>query len=471
MPDLSSLRPVRRCGLARLPALTHAGLLSLALVLLVLGRPAAARQASERGNVLVLVADDVGVDCLGVYGLGSSLPATPNIDALAASGVLFRRAYANPICSPTRVTLQTGRYSFRYAIGTAIIDDGLELDPGTPNLLPRVLAELAPLRPRCAAIGKWHLGHPSGGDFHPNRCGYEHFAGTLGNIPPPDSYYQYRLVVDGVPLAMTNYATSQTVDDALAWIQSVPEPWVCYVAFQAAHQPFHAPPPGLFQVTLPPVDPRQEPRPFFEAAIEAMDTEIGRLLSSLPADVRARTDVIFLGDNGTPKEVTLPPFKPEHAKQTPYEGGIRVPLIISGPAATAMGTECSALVNTVDVFATVLELCGVPDLAQTPEPLDGISLVPYLHDPLMPSLRQFAFAEMFDPNLPTAQASRRSIVGARYKLIVRNGDPTLDELYDLRSDPFEEQNLLRAGSHPRLTQQERAAYEQLRLALLALLAS
>jgi hypothetical protein len=132
--------------------------------------------------------------------------------------------------------------------------------------------------------------------------------------------------------------------------------------------------------------------------VEALDTEIGRLLSSLPPAVLANTMVLFVGDNGTNAKVTVPPFDVDHAKSTLYEGGINVPLIVSGPEVQVPGSEVSALVDTTDLFATVLELAG--SSAASRAPLDSVSLVPYFADPGTPPARSFAYAELFVPGGP-----------------------------------------------------------------------
>ena len=380
------------------------------LLLLLLQHPTPARAPQPRagevrtgGNVLVLVADDLGVDSLGLYGEGASPPRTPAIDALARSGVVFRNAWSAPICSPTRATIQTGRLGFRTGIGSHVgeLAGAPALEPAEVTLPELVRA--APLPYASAAFGKWHLGNGDvGGALAANVAGYDHFAGSLGAIP---DYHDWVKIVDGVATTEPSYATSATVDDALAWIATAPEPWLCHVAFHAPHKPFHAPPQHLHGVPLAGLPPPDvEPRPYYEAMVEALDTEIARLLARLGPDVLARTTVILVGDNGTPAEVTLPPFDPAHAKETLFEGGINVPLIVAAPDLPVRGVESAALVHTVDLFATVAQLAGVelddafPGLVH-----DSVGLLPYLEDPRRPSLRRTVVAELFHPNgLPAA---------------------------------------------------------------------
>ena len=183
-------------------------------------------------NILLIVADDLGVDMVGAYGEAPAPPCTPNIDALAAGGMLFRNAWANPICSPTRSAILTGRHAFRTGVGDLV-------DPDEPGLtlgeltIPELLTGYA-----SSCTGKWHLGG-SLGFLHPNLSGFGHYAGTLhGQIP---TYSLWPKVIDGQPLVGFGYATTDTTDDAITALQTMPEPWFLYVAYQAPHAPLHEP--------------------------------------------------------------------------------------------------------------------------------------------------------------------------------------------------------------------------------------
>jgi hypothetical protein len=238
-----------------------------------------------------------------------------------------------------------------------------------------------------------------GGLVAPNMHGYDHFAGTLGNL---EDHFDHERVVDGVLTRSTRYALTEQVDDALAWILGGSGPWLCYVAFNSIHAPLHAPPDELHGVDLTPTgDPTKDSRAMLDAMVEALDTEIGRLLAGLGPELDDTT-VVFLGDNGTPGQFTLAPFDPAHGKATMHEGGLQVPLIVAGPRVAVPGAECAALVHASDVFATVAELAGVdPTDVQPPGTvLDSISLVPWLEDPGRPSARDTLVAEFFFPNGP-----------------------------------------------------------------------
>jgi arylsulfatase A-like enzyme len=414
--------------------------------------PAAAAPAERRRpNLLLVLADDLGVDLLRAYGLGSAPPCTPHIDGLAADGLLFRNAWANPVCSPTRAALLTGRHGFRTGIGSPGGGGGwLDL---TELTLPEVLTSYA-----SACLGKWHLG--AGQLDHPNASGFPHFAGIIGGGIA--DYELWTKVVDGESFTTSVYATRDTADDAIACIRTLPQPWFLYVPFLAPHVPFHRPPdeccpapacPDAFCGSLPP-DP-SDPQ-LAKAMTEALDAELGRILAEL--DLHAPdTCVFFLGDNGTARAATEPPFDPDHAKGTPYQGGIHVPLIVRGPG-VARG-ECQALVGATDLFATIAELAGVDGTAE-----DSVSLVPYFSDPGRPSLRRTLYSEQFTPNngSPPYATHDRAIRDRRYKLIRRIGQP--DEFYDLWLDPFELRDRMAAG----LDRSEQEAYEMLVAELVAL---
>jgi len=173
---------------------------------------------------------------------------------------------------------------------------------------------------------------------------------------------------------------------------------------------------------------------------EAMDTELGRLLSHID---RSNTVVIFIGDNGTPRTVIQPPFSSTHSKGTLYEGGIRVPMIISGPVVANPRRENTNLVHTVDLFATILELAGanLPAVLPTNLLYDSHSLLPILtNGPVTP--RDWVLSEQFSSTLALADQGR-AIRDATFKLIRRKSGT--EEFYNLLGDPYETTNLLNSA--------------------------
>ena len=410
--------------------------------------------ARAQDNFLVLVADDVGVDRIGAYGEHPDPGQTPNVDQLASQGVLFRNAWALPSCSPSRACALTGRYAFRTGIGHITTSGQLGLDPAE-WILPEMLTCAPAGAYRSAALGKWHL-YGAWGSVHPLLCGFDRHAGSIGKLT---SYFEWTKSHNGRLGTSKQYATTDTADDALRAIEALPEPWIVWVAFNAAHKPLHAPPSHLHSYSLS-GDPSETPVEHVKAMVEAMDTEIGRLLASIQPQVLDRTTVVFFGDNGTTNEATSPPFIPGHAKGTLFEGGVNVPLIISGPQVSHPGSECAALVNLTDLYATLAEIADV-DLGTAGIDLDSVSLLPYLQDPTTPSIREWVFAESFDPNGPGPyKHHHRAIRGQRFKLIRKSYYSSIVQelLYDLEQDPFEETNLLLQD----LTREQRRAYHRLR---------
>jgi arylsulfatase A-like enzyme len=396
--------------------------------------------SASQGNVLMLLADDVGVDKIGVYGEGSQVPATPNIAALAAGGVRFKNCWANATSSTTRATILTGRYSFRTGVGYLVLQD-----TSTPALalaetiLPEALNLGLPGVYANAAIGKWHLGNFTvGGPAAPNLAGFEQYAGILTNMDGSDNYSQWLKTVNGTTAYSSTYITTDQVDEALAFIATHPEPWYVQVWFWAGHSPYEAPPSALCGCILPPPIPHGEALPYYDAAIASMDTEIGRLLSSIPSQTLENTTILFSADNGTPAESTVAPFVPAHAKPTLYEGGLRVPLIVKGPQVVQPGRVVDSLTNTVDFFRTVLDVAGVQidPLLPPGTKIDSVSLTPYLVDPNAPPQRTWIYSELFyDPLFQPKRAIREK----RYKYMKQG---SVEEFYDLELDPWEANNLL-----------------------------
>lgn len=440
MPRIFDAMTLRRSRL-------FAGLVSLLAV--VAGR------AEARDNFLIIVADDLGVDGVAVYsddvayghpGEGADHPPTPRIDALAAGGVLFRNAYTNSKCAPSRAQILTGRHALRTGIG---VPGGAVLD-----LAETTIAELVGGTHATAAIGKWHVG-PNDDADHPIQQGFDYFSGALnGNI---DDYYDWTKTTNaagGSPTITAShsvYATDDNSAEAIAKIAEFGEdPWLVYLAFSAPHGPFHVPTSPLTTT----VDAGSSNRMKYEAAVEAMDREIGDVIDSIPASILADTTIVFLGDNGTPAGVTELPFVSSHAKSTVYEGGINVPLIVRSPHAVP-GTESMAFVHSTDVFATIADILGLESTAE-----DSLSLLPHLVDPARGThpARPYAYAEQFEPNGVSGPYTdhRKGIRDDQYKLIWRNG--VFEEFFDLVASPFEDSNLL---PYSGMTEPQQAAYDAL----------
>lgn len=418
-------------------------------------------------NVLLIVADDMGIDLSKQYipitgNSGATLPSTPHIRDLSKSGIKFENAWANPVCSPTRAGFLTGRHSFRNTVTNALSNGAASGLPDIETTLPELVSTAGYVS---GLFGKWHLGPGFPGVYDgPRDQGFDEHRGAIdGAISDYDSWDKYEngVQVDGDPTTavidpVTTYATQENVDDAADWIQdqvNIGNKWVAVVAFNAPHTPLHTPTITCDGVASGVND--------INAMIECMDTHIGELLTDLEnMGELDKTTIIFVGDNGTDSASILPPFSaspnPSH-KMNVYEGGIRVPFIISDGYHLVHGTEASAssglgyitnpgrresaMVHTVDLHATIAGIVGV-----TPTGEDSVSFLRYLAPVFVPPLpqRQYMYTDRCTNTM--FQAAMRD---SQYKLIYRltyGTPPLLLELglYDV-NDLAETANLYGTG--------------------------
>jgi arylsulfatase B len=426
----------------------------------------------------VVVADDLGRERLGAEGVTvGPYAVTPNLDALAARSVRFPRAWATPTCSPTRATLLTGRLPRQHGIGTIIWPADRYPLPDTEVFLPQVLAS-APVPMTSALVGKWHLNVEDVGSaaMQPGVAGFSAWSATNGNLEKawtatsgPFGYGNWEHNADGALAIRTDYATEFLVADAVAAMAALPEPWFLYVPLHAMHEPWHTPPAG-WRYTEPTADPGIQEQS--DLMLESLDLAVGQLLAGLSPTQAESTTVIFLGDNGTMFTVARAPYDADHAKGTLYQGGVNVPLWISGPLVSAPGATSDALVHVADVFDTALALAGIPAdeadalVGGAPRLRYGESLLPYVARPDRPSQRAIGYTEAFEPNGPPPWRGRHmATTDGRFKLVFHaQPDLEITELYDLAADPFEADDLLAGAS---LSDDARAAHEALSTAMAA----
>lgn len=306
--------------------------------------------------------------------------------------------------------------------------------------LPKAFAARTDLRYALTHIGKWHL---SRGIEDPALFGWPYFSGPRPDLAHLPDYFAWPKVVNGVQTSSSLYATTDQVNDTIAAIgraKKAGRPYFIWLALSAPHSPYQKPPNELHtRDSLPATGaPR---RAYYEAMIGAMDTEIGRLLKSV--DLKT-TAVIFMGDNGTPNEVTAKPYNSDHAKLRVYQQGVQVPLLIAGAGVVKPGQQISGLVNSVDLYPTILNLVGISMAKSLPlgTRVDGVSLMPYVANRATGDVRATSYADKFD--LADATTFERTIREPRYKLIERA--PGLKwpvrEFFDLAKDPYEKTNLL-----------------------------
>ena len=373
-------------------------------------------------NVLLIIADDLGKDAIAGFTEGSTKPYTPNIDAIRNSGLSFTNFWVYPTCSPTRASLITGKYGYRTGVKWA--GDVLQNDE---NILHNHIKTQTNNKYSTAVVGKWHLSEEGNSSFNPETFGMDYYAGLLsGGV---QNYNQWLFSEDGTSTPETSYITEKFTDLSIDWINVQDKPWFLWLAYTAPHTPFHAPPVEMHsQGDLPDFVDGMDEMPYYMAAIEAMDYQIGRLLSSIPEDERANTTILFLGDNGTPNQVAQSPYSFTKAKGSLYQGGINTPLFVAGPSVSRMGTDDNLVCGT-DVFTTISDIVG----AGGGEMNDSKSFVSLLSTSAV--LREFQYSEK-----KNGSDDLWTIRNSRFKLIV-NIDSE-EEMYDLQLDPYENSNLL-----------------------------
>jgi arylsulfatase A-like enzyme len=452
--------------------------LFVSALLLALGGACAPPVDSEPRNVLVVLLDDVSVADLPLYGIDPDVRAdlTPHLDALAARGVTFRTAWANPFCSATRALVLTGRHASRTLIGTVVERGEVSLADDEVTL-PEALARWGRPGAATAAFGKWHLEHRgSSADCPPTeRHGFDAFAGTLGEVKR--DYCDWTELARppsldaGGPSA--EYMPAAVVDAAMRWIAAQEGSWFCYLAPQTPYHRLHVPPAELQGVVAGSACSLCEAGDArcYDAALQAFDTKLGELVASLGPDWEEHTTILFAADNGAPNNVL--DYWPEgHGKGFLYEGGVRVPLVVAGRgvAPGLRGTWCEERVQLTDVYRTVTSLFGIEELPDDVAQ-DSLDLTPLLAGAAGARGRDVLVAEKFKrhrpaPPFPGHQAAARD---ERFKLIYGFEEARAQELYDLAADPREVVDLLADGApapgsveHDALTRLEAAIHAALR---------
>src|SRR5216684_3826582 len=339
-----------------------------------------AAQRSAAPNIIYIVADDLGWADVGFHG---SEIKTPNIDQLAQTGARLEQFYVQPMCTPTRAALMTGRYPLRYGLQTLVIPASLSYGLPTDEwLLPQALKEAGYTT---AILGKWHLGHAKR-EFWPKQRGFDYqYGAQLGEI----DYFTHSVggktdwYRDNKPVNEKGYVTTLLGDDAVRFIdaQNSKKPFFMYLAFTAPHTPFQAP-----QEYIDKYKQISDPnRRTYAAMITAMDNQIGRVMQALEKrGLRQNTIIIFHSDNGgnqsahlageTEVKGPLPASNGPYrgGKGDLYEGGTRVPSLINWPGRIKPGTVVDQMMHVVDYYPTLARLAGA-SLSKS-KPLDGLDM-------------------------------------------------------------------------------------------------
>ena len=404
-------------------------------------------------NIVILLADDLGWGDVGYHG---SRIATPHIDQLAARGVRLEQFYAQPVCSPTRGALMTGRYPMRLGLQCGVVrpwaEHGLPLDEQT---LPDLLREIGY---RTAIVGKWHLGHASR-DYLPTARGFDqqygHYNGMLDYFTHiRDGGHDWHK--DDRRNDDEGYTTDLIGREAVRVIQEHPanRPLFLYVPFNAPHTPLQAPEEDRARYA----DWENQDRATYAAMVTSMDEAVGAIVEAIDAMGPAgeHTIIFFCSDNGgVPRLGSNGPLRA--GKGTLYEGGVRVPAVMVWPKRLPAGGEVHEPMHVVDLLPTLLSLAGTaPKIAR---PLDGRDVWPTIAEGA-PTPHAF----LLHNTTPFSGALRMG----DWKIVSNGGlaanaikGPNADtwELFNIVDDPGEQHDL--TATHPEEFARLKAKLEQL----------
>jgi arylsulfatase A-like enzyme len=428
---------------------------------------------SHSPNFIIIYTDDHGYGDLGC--MGAEDLKTPHLDALAASGALFTDWYSNsPVCSPSRAALLTGRYPCH--AGVRAILAGHRQATGLPPGVPTIADALKPLGYHTALFGKWHLGVAA--ECQPHNHGFDEWMGFLagcidyyshifywgmnqgpGTDPVHDLWENGREIYENGRY-FTEMITERAVD-YVARRAADGQPFFLYLAYNAPHYPMHAPEQYMLRFRHLPWE-----RQVMAAMLAAVDDGVGALVQELERHgMRENTFLFFSSDNGPSRETrnwldgtTTPyhggtPGPLRGHKFSLFEGGLRVPTLMSWPARIPAGQTIHEVGAMMDIFPTVLRAAGGDPSAYA---LDGVDVLPMVAHGA-PSPHQQLFWEM---NKQTA------VRQGRWKLVLNGqlveGLPPEDAVYlsDLEADPGETTNL--ATEEPQIARELQAVAEQWR---------
>lgn len=422
---------------------------------------------SNRPNIILIVADDLGWKDSAVY--GSKYYSTPGIDRLAREGIRFTNAYsANPLCSPTRASILTGQYPSRLRftaasghISKAILDPehGTTATSGKPAIIPEsrsrlpneyvTYAELLKeVGYKTAFVGKWHLGR----DPHiPENQGFDIVVGGRHHPgPPPPGHFFAPWDINTIhKVKLGTHISDAITKEALDFIRKNKDgPFLLNLWYYDVHAPFQAKQNLIDEYEQRLTEKNIQRSPTMGAMIEAMDSNIEDLLEELDRlKIRDNTIIIFTSDNGGNMYDTVDETTPTNnyplrsGKGNNYEGGVRVPLIVSWPKNSIPGTVSDSVISSVDFYPTILDMV---DLPQKPSyHIDGVSfsgaIRGFSHD-RGPTISHFPHYIPATNNLPNT--SIRVGDFKLYRFYYDGPDQAHRfELYNLREDIGETKNL------------------------------
>jgi arylsulfatase A-like enzyme len=413
-----------------------------------------AQAADQRPNIVHIVADDLGWKDVGFNGCSDI--KTPNIDALATGGARFTQFYVQPMCTPTRACLMTGRYPFRYGLQTIVIPStaGYGLDT-TEWLMPQCLKEAGY---KTAIIGKWHLGHADK-KYWPRQRGFDYqYGAMIGELDyfTHDEHGVLDWFRDNKPVREKGYTTTLLGKDAAKLIEQhdTSKPLYLYLTFNAPHTPYQAPKEYIDR--YPNIsDPT---RRTYAAMVACLDDEVGRVVAALDKKgMRDHTLILFHSDNGGTRnkmftgqmadvsKLNLPcdngPYR--DGKGTLFEGGCLVCACANWPGHIKPQTV-NGLIHAVDLYPTLAALAGASTAKC--KPLDGINVWDTIAEGKPSPRTEFIY---------NVEPFRGGVRQGDWKLIWRTLLPSSIDLYNLSEDPYETNNVATAHPEKVVTMQQR----------------
>lgn len=390
----------------------------------------------KKPNVILVISDDQGYGDISLH--GNTILQTPNMDRVAREGIRYDQFHVNPVCSPTRASLLTGRHYYR----TGVVDTYLGRSMMWPDevTLPEVLRKAGY---RTGHFGKWHLG-----DHYPLRpmeqgfdLSVSHHGGGIGqpsDIPGGDHYFDATLYRNGEKFKSKGYCTDVFFDEALDFIgKNKDKPFFAYIPTNAPHDPLEVDPKW--------VAPFQGKVDDFTAKVYGMcanlDMNLGRLIARLDElKLAENTILIFMTDNGPQRDRYNAGMRGR--KGMVYEGGLRVPFFVRWPARIKAGHVDNRLAAHIDFFPTIAAACGVP--MPKGVKIDG-------RDIMGKDTSDRTLCFQWHRGDRGRLYENCAAIGPRYKLV--NGK----ELYDLKADAGEKNDI--AAQNPNEVARLRREYE------------
>jgi arylsulfatase A-like enzyme len=372
---------------------------------------------NEKPNIILIVADDAGYGDFSFA--GSKEISTPNIDNIVNQGVRFTNGYVSAsVCSPSRAGLLTGIYQQRFGHECNLTDDNL----GLPLSERTIADELKEKDYKSIAIGKWHLGYKD--IYNPVNRGFDEFFGFRGGGSDYFAKHVERNI--GIKEEGSKYMTDRLADEACAFIErNKSNPFFIYLAFNAVHTPMHATAEDLKMIK----NIKDESRQKLAAMTLSLDRAVGEVTQKLnQLSLRQNTLIIFINDNGGATTNSSNNAQLRGMKGSKWEGGIRVPFLLSWPNKIPSSCIYDKCVSSLDILPTILR---ADDSGHNlSEKYDGKDLLPFISGEIKEEPHKYLFWR---------RGAAAAVRSGEWKLIRANNSPIL--LFNLNQDIGETKNL------------------------------